>query len=535
MGTALYVRVSTDEQAKEGHYSLDSQVNACLQYCSTNSLTPSYIFRETYSGNKWNRPELSKMIEGIRDGTITAIVCFSDDRLTRNTSHWLQILEILKEHRCSLHYAQQGKVEFNPESEMLSGIKSQFNQYWLQKIISTNSKGRRDKAMRGIYVGSGKPPFGYKVEGSREHTRLVLDDTYAPIVSEIYELYLSGYPLRAIADTLNERAIPIPNKANDKYTQGRVKNWHSTTVQRILTNKVYTGTFTYGRNTDAPIDIEVPALVTMAQWNTVQATLARNKIFNRPDSPFLLAGRVSCGCCGYHVSGSNITNKRKDGSKVTYRYYRPVSIGNSGVPENTCSTPRYNASHLDNAVWSAIKVLLLDESNLKANLKAVQQEQQANSPLTRLQADKASTERAIQSVEKEQYNLLKASQQGTFPMHLLEKESRELEDRRKGLLSELSSIQDQIDSYCPISDSSIDTVVSFADTIRDSLEELDIESDANEVRQIIELLDVKVTLQYNAETKERGCRVDCHIASSIMPDVTSLSRKVTLSITLDSI
>jgi hypothetical protein len=177
----------------------------------------------------------------------------------------------------------------------------------------------------------------------------------------------------------------------------------------------------------------------------------------------------------------------------------------------------------------------LDENNLRANLEAVQREQQENSPLTRLQADKASTEKAIASVETEQYNLLKASQQGTFPLHLLERESRELEDRRKGLLGELSSIQGQIDSYCPISDGSIDTVVSFADTIRESLEELDLFRDSSEVKQILELLDVKVTLLYNAETKERGCRVDCHILSSIMPDVTILSRKVTLSITLDNI
>jgi hypothetical protein len=166
----------------------------------------------------------------------------------------------------------------------------------------------------------------------------------------------------------------------------------------------------------------------------------------------------------------------------------------------------------------------LDENNLRANLKAVQQEQLANSPLTRLQADKASTEKAIASVETEQYNLLKASQQGTFPLHLLERESRALEDRRKGLIGELYSIQDQIDSYNPISDSCIDTVVSFADTIRDSLEELDIVKDSGEVKQILELLDVKVTLHYNAETKERGCRVDCHVASSVMPDVTTLSK-----------
>jgi site-specific DNA recombinase len=227
MGTAIYVRVSTEEQAKEGHYSLESQVDACLNYCSANRLTPSYIFRETYSGNKYTRPELTKVMEGIRDGSITALVCFSDDRLTRNTAHWYQILEVLKEHRCSLHYAQRGKVEFTPEGEMFSGVNSTFNQFWLQMIISNNSKGRRDKALRGIYVGNGKPPFGYRVEGSKDTTRLVLDETYAPIVTEIFELYLSGFPLKAIADTLNERAITIPNKANGKYTPGKVKRWHS--------------------------------------------------------------------------------------------------------------------------------------------------------------------------------------------------------------------------------------------------------------------------------------------------------------------
>ena len=84
---AIYVRVSTDDQAREG-YSLDAQEKRLKNYCSLrNDWEVVEVYRdEGYSGTNTGRPEYQRMLEEI-DRWDTILV-LKMDRIHRNSVHF---------------------------------------------------------------------------------------------------------------------------------------------------------------------------------------------------------------------------------------------------------------------------------------------------------------------------------------------------------------------------------------------------------------------------------------------------------------
>ena len=75
MKVAIYCRVSTDDQEKEGT-SLQTQREACLTYCQQKDYQVARQFSETYSGLTLERPELSKLRGLIRDSDVDVLVVY---------------------------------------------------------------------------------------------------------------------------------------------------------------------------------------------------------------------------------------------------------------------------------------------------------------------------------------------------------------------------------------------------------------------------------------------------------------------------
>jgi DNA invertase Pin-like site-specific DNA recombinase len=57
----IYVRVSTDEQRRQG-YSLVEKEERLLKHCEINNIAAKVIFREDYSAKDFNRPEWKKLL-----------------------------------------------------------------------------------------------------------------------------------------------------------------------------------------------------------------------------------------------------------------------------------------------------------------------------------------------------------------------------------------------------------------------------------------------------------------------------------------
>ena len=96
MRAALYVRVSTEDQASEG-FSLDAQVKRLEAYCRVRGWDVAGVYRdEGFSGRSTDRPEYRRMMEEM-DSWDTILV-MKMDRIHRNSVNFAMMMDDLREH-----------------------------------------------------------------------------------------------------------------------------------------------------------------------------------------------------------------------------------------------------------------------------------------------------------------------------------------------------------------------------------------------------------------------------------------------------
>ena len=83
---AIYCRVSTEDQEREGT-SLQTQLEACRQYCQNKGYEVAYRYSEACSGLTLDRPQLNELREIVRNEQIDVVVVYCLDRLSRNATH----------------------------------------------------------------------------------------------------------------------------------------------------------------------------------------------------------------------------------------------------------------------------------------------------------------------------------------------------------------------------------------------------------------------------------------------------------------
>ena len=96
MRVALYARVSTDQQVRDGD-SIQAQLSALKSYCEKNGYEIAGIYTDDgISGTLLNeRDELQRMLDDVRSGKIDLLIFTKLDRYFRNLKHYLNTQEVL--------------------------------------------------------------------------------------------------------------------------------------------------------------------------------------------------------------------------------------------------------------------------------------------------------------------------------------------------------------------------------------------------------------------------------------------------------
>ncbi len=97
MKAAVYCRVSTEDQEKEGT-SLRSQTEACLKFAQDKGyeVPEEFIIAETYSSLSLDRPRLNELRQWVRGKQVDAIIAYSLDRLSRDPVHCIILQDELQ-------------------------------------------------------------------------------------------------------------------------------------------------------------------------------------------------------------------------------------------------------------------------------------------------------------------------------------------------------------------------------------------------------------------------------------------------------
>jgi DNA invertase Pin-like site-specific DNA recombinase len=136
----IYCRVSTEEQAEDGHHSLATQLKLCkraIEESNKYKLANDGVFEDPgRSATNMNRPGLQDMLLRIQDDKAVKAVFIQDtDRLARNALDHMQIKAIMKKHDVELFSVSQPGISDSPEGNFMDLVIAGVNQ--LQSQITS--------------------------------------------------------------------------------------------------------------------------------------------------------------------------------------------------------------------------------------------------------------------------------------------------------------------------------------------------------------------------------------------------------------
>ena len=392
MNCAVYVRVSTEEQAKEG-YSLAAQTDKIVEFIKNKGWTYSEVYCDDgYSAAHRRRPALERMLADAAQRQFEAVMVYKIDRLSRNLKDLIEIVEELAKDGAGFKSITELIDTTTPEGRLMFHQFGSFAQYERELISQRTTMGVHKRLKTGLWPG-GCPPYGYDLKDGR----LLLVKSEAKIIKQMFELYLNKqYGVINIARYLNATGI--------KTKQG--KKWKGAVVYHVLTNPTYTGYLIRGgeRVTGAHKPI-----IKEDVFNKVKEVLPTRKAKTRLlVSPNLFTGFIFCGCgAPMHMIYPGLPNKAK------YKYY----ACSRRITYKDCKTEYLRADILENSVLEQLKATAEDKPKLREIINRLKAEN--SKLLPSLKTDQQKFNRKITSLTKEKEGLLRwMSQKAAKPYTL---------------------------------------------------------------------------------------------------------------------
>ncbi|MCV2528148.1 recombinase family protein, partial [Melissococcus plutonius] len=201
MQTAIYVRVSTNEQAEEG-YSIDEQIDKLTKFCEIKEWNVTHIYKDPgFTGSNMERPGLQKLIRDVKLNRIDTILVYKLDRLSRSQKDTLYLIEDIFEAKQTAFVSLNENFDTStPFGKAMIGILAVFAQLEREQIKERMTMGKLGRAKSGKAMSWHWAPFGYKyIDGN-----YVINDLESQIVKQIFYDYLSGISITKLKDKLNE-------------------------------------------------------------------------------------------------------------------------------------------------------------------------------------------------------------------------------------------------------------------------------------------------------------------------------------------
>lgn len=426
---AAYARVSTDSDEQLSSY--EAQVDFYTRYIQSK---PEWEFVSVYTDegvtgtNTKKRDGFNRMIEDALSGKIDLILTKSISRFARNTVDSLTTIRRLKEKGIEVYFEKENIYTLDAKGEVMLTIMSSLAQEESRSISENVTWGKRKSMADGKFSLAYKRFLGYR-KGPDGLPEIVEEE--AKIIRKIYDLFLAGHTVRAIASQLTREGIPTPS--------GKVQ-WSVSTIMSILQNEKYKGdallqkTYTVDflsktikkNNGEIPqyyIQNSHPAIIDPDTFELVQNEIKRRSPRRRhlhKNSPF--TAKIICGECGAYY-GRKVWHS---GTKYRSYIWRCNRKYDTDTP---CGTPNLREDEIKEAFVTAFNQLLgdkeryiarfekllpllADTSSLEAQLNV--SHSQHEELMSRLQLCIAENARQVQDQEAYnlQYNKLRTACEG---------------------------------------------------------------------------------------------------------------------------
>ncbi|NLT36838.1 MAG: recombinase family protein [Methanomassiliicoccus sp.] len=222
---AIYIRVSTEEQAEEG-YSLEAQRERLVAYCEAQGWEITDIYADRgHTGRKITTREEYKRMIAEKDMWDTILV-LKMDRIHRNSKNFMIMMEDLERWDKKFTSMQEELDTSTSIGRFVVDMIQRIAQLESEQIGERTYMGMAQKAETGGLLGF-NPPFGYGIANND----LIIIDGEADVVREIFISYNAGRSMNEIANELNGRGI----------LTRREGHWTLYSIRQILHNPAYAG------------------------------------------------------------------------------------------------------------------------------------------------------------------------------------------------------------------------------------------------------------------------------------------------------
>ncbi|MFC3632749.1 recombinase family protein [Enterococcus rivorum] len=359
---ALYLRVSTTEQATEGYSIQAQEQNGREQAFRLRHEVVEVYSDEGESGKSTkNRLAYQQLMADARQKKFDVVIIWKLTRLGRNMLDVLQTVEELLSLGIGLYSISEQFDITTSSGKLMLQLLGSFGEFERNQI-SENVSMTMQSLVRDHKRYAGGRRLGY-VSGVDENgqKQLVIEPEEAKIVQVIYAKYLGGDGYKAIANYLNRQG----------YQTLKGNAFSITAIKNILHNKIYGGYIEYARylNWDTkrrrgknPSPILVKGIhepiISEAIYLAVQERL---KVESKQPSwtqsgENVLTGLLRCPECGAPMAASNVTNTLKGGIKKRIRYYSCSTFRNKGA--SVCHANSIRADNAETFVAERLKEIV---------------------------------------------------------------------------------------------------------------------------------------------------------------------------------
>ncbi len=368
---ALYTRVSTEDQARDG-FSLEVQRNHLRQHANAMnweifcSIPGTDVYEDDgYSAFSMDRPAFQILRQDAHQRRFDLVLVYKQDRLSRNLRELLIFLEELDDLNIGFKSATEPFDTTNSAGKLAIQMLGSYAEFERNRLIERVFPGMIAGAKRGHWQGARYAPFGYLY--NKELKRLEVNSAEAETVKKIFQLYTSGSSTIRIAKEFLTTGV--------RSREGH--QFYPKLINDILKNKVYLGVLIWNRKhyskklktksgkgyryiTNDPSEIiEVAnthdAIITKEEFEAARQKLAKNRktcVIRFKDNIYHLSGVLFCKKCGLPYRGNMLSHNSKTHEKRAW--YRCASISYLG---RRCNNKAMTADALNQGVWDILEVI----------------------------------------------------------------------------------------------------------------------------------------------------------------------------------
>jgi DNA invertase Pin-like site-specific DNA recombinase len=345
----LYPRKSTASESASK--SIGDQIEVMLETCQELGLpaTEHNVHAEApgHGGDEWwkgggrsglrndrtkkdrFRPVLTEMMEAIIDGTCKCVLCYSQDRLWRDTGICDAVIDLFLEYDVTL-IDRNGLVDIKtPDGRNKVRSMAVSAQTYRENAAEDSKRGVKKQREKGILVVSANT-LGFRGAGKHSRQAVVIPEELV-IVERIFRMYVHGEnnsgPMSTthIAARLMEEGFQwMPDTLEIrpfKRTERRENFIYEWQITRLLRNCRYQGRQPHGgKEWPCPAFlVDGKPVLPIKLYEAAQEKLkASKKVGNAANRKRALMGLLRCGQCAQTLYTAPVGKKRADGSRTVY-------------------------------------------------------------------------------------------------------------------------------------------------------------------------------------------------------------------------